>query len=101
MRSGGSNQRPPNPPRGPGGYWTPGVGRMRQPQPRKRSVNAAAKAGWPLWRRLRQRIRATWRWVIIRTVRGLTARWGSREDRPDAGAQSCEVKPFPQSSRWP
>jgi hypothetical protein len=100
MWSGGSNRRPPNPPRGAGRYSRAvGTARRRHPQVPAGAVRTA-RAGWPVWRRLRQRVRALWRWVIVRAVRGWTGRWNSRHVRLDPAAQPCEVKQFPRSSRW-
>ncbi|HLN65564.1 MAG TPA: hypothetical protein VK464_28905 [Symbiobacteriaceae bacterium] len=48
------------------------------------------------WRKLRQRFRALWRWVIVRSVRGW---FGGRGARPEVGAELGEVKQFPPS-RW-
>lgn len=97
MWSRGSKRRPPIPPRGPGRYWGQRVVRPGQHPAGAQAGQAGQRAANPAWRRLRQRIRAVWRWVIVRTVRG----WLGGRSRPvEVQAELAEVRQFPQS-RWP
>lgn len=95
MWSGGSRRRPPNPPRGSARTRKQGAAKPGAFPARGRAVQAKPTAGMTAWRRMRQRLRAIWRWVVVRTVRS----WFSGKPRPELGAELGEVKQFPQG-RW-
>ncbi|HEY3364018.1 MAG TPA: hypothetical protein VGK74_03045 [Symbiobacteriaceae bacterium] len=52
-----------------------------------------------LWRKLRQQVRATWRWFIVRTVRHWFNRADNRVPDPALSATLGDVRQFP-GSRW-
>lgn len=99
MWSKGSRRRPPNLPRGVGRQARPPGGGMKgYSQGAPVAAPEKPRPGWPVLRRLRQRLRALWRWMIVRTVRGW---FGGRSARVESSAPGGEVKQFPSSSRWP
>jgi hypothetical protein len=94
MWSGGNRRRPPTPPRGAGRYTS--QTRIGARPAGVRVARGRSAGGQSVWRRLRQRIRALWRWGVVRTVR----HWfGSATVRSEFGGDAGEVKQFPQS-RW-
>lgn len=95
MWSRGSKRRPPTPPRGQGRYWGQRVGKQGQYPGGAQAAPGTPRTGSPAWRRLRQRIRALWRWVIVRTVRG----WLGGRPRAEESTELAQVKQFPQG-RW-
>lgn len=100
MWSKGSRRRPPNPPRVSGRQARPsGSGMKAYAQGAATVAPEKPRPGWPVLRRLRQRLRALWRWMIVRTVRSW---FGGRSARAESSAPGGEVKQFPtSSSRWP
>jgi len=96
MWSRGSKRRRPTPPRGPGRYWSQRKAGPGHHPAGAQAAEAKPGTGSPAWRRLRQRIRALWRWVIVRTVRG----WlGGRSRTTEVTTDLAEVKQFPLSRR--
>lgn len=96
MWSRGSGRRPPRPPRGSGGR--PGVPRIDPRRLQARVVQApAAEDGRvaPVWRRLRRHVKALWRWVVVRTLRGWAHRLWGRAERPEPPTQPGAVRQFP------
>lgn len=100
MWSGGSNRRPPNARarRGNGRNFTRSATRPGYYPVATQAAPVKPRTRWPALRKLRQRVRALWRWVVVRAVRG----WlGSRQPRSGSPAEAVgEVKQFPHS-RWP
>lgn len=103
MWSGGSGGRPPYPPKGARRYTGAyNMGRYGQPRPQVRTAQQAAVVRKPrpsLWRKVRQQVRALWRWMVVRTVRGWATRLGKRPPTGQNGGQSCDVRQFP-TSKW-
>ncbi len=98
MASGGSGKRPPRFPHGPNGQNVRGAEqRPRSGQAQANRHKASAQAGDIFWRRLRQRIRAVWRWMVVRTVRSLTSRWKGKVDGVDHTTFGGDVRQFPGS----
>lgn len=97
MASGGSGKRPPRSPYRPQGHNRRGSDQRPHPghAPAKRHKSAGAQAGDIFWRRLRQRIRALWRWMVIRTLRSLTNRWKGKVEGIDQASTGGDVRQFP------
>lgn len=94
MWSGGSGRRPPLPPRRRAGAHY-GVADIRKRGPHQRVSHAPRVSGrltGSIWRKVRQRLRALWRWVVIRTVRSW---FGNRGDRLEVPGQEGDVRQFP------
>ena len=92
----GSGRRPPKPPRGPGGR--PAIPRidLGRPATRVQQVSVAeTRAASPLWRKWRRRIKAVWRWMVVRTIRGWMGRFAGRPERPESPAQQGAIRQFP------
>lgn len=95
--SGGPKGRPPHASRWiarqAGGY---NIGRKQPPIARgTQPVAGPKREGSPQWRRLRQRVRALWRWGIIRAVRAVTGRFGARLLGEELPTTPGEVRRFP------
>jgi len=97
MASGGSGKRPPRSHHRPNSHNLRGVDqRARQGQGKaKRQKVAGAQTGDIFWRRLRQRIRSLWRWMVVRTVRSLANRWNGRVEGINQPGAGGDVRQFP------
>jgi hypothetical protein len=96
MWSRSSKRRPPRPPKGTG--WTGGAsqkGRQVKKTPTRGPIARVhlGKTGVSLWRKMRQRVRALWRWMVIRTVRT----WSTQLfGRSETGGGDGDIRRFPQ-----
>lgn len=102
MWSGGSGGRPPYPPKGVRRYTGAyNMGRNRKPPLPVRTAQAPVvrKPRPSVWRKVRQQLRALWRWMVVRTVRSWATRLGKRPPARGEAGQPCDVRQFP-SSKW-
>jgi len=99
MASGGSGKRPPRSPHRPHGHNLRGADHRSRPGnvPAQRHRAAETQGGDIFWRRLRQRIRALWRWMVVRTWRSMTSRWNGRAEGIDQTSVGGDVRQFPGS----
>jgi hypothetical protein len=97
MASGGSGKRPPRTPIRPNGHNLRGAEHRPRPgkAPSKPPKATGASAGGIFWRRLRQRVRSLWRWMVVRNVRTLVNRLTGNAEGIRQTNSGGDVRQFP------